>query len=246
MPGAAKHLTGRITWRVDHAPDLWSIGLLPEQPLSFQPGQYATLGVSNGGRPIERPYSIVSSPKEKELEFFFELVPEGGLTPQLHKLKTGDELLIRPACKGLFQLNRKDGRRKHFMVSTVTGVAPSVSMLRALAAAPEPEHELIVLQAASRSFELGYARELESLARQHSWIRYIPTVSRPWEDQGWGGEKGRAEDLIRKYTELLGLTPENTIAYLCGHPGMVENSGGILQRAGWSEESIHKEVYWVV
>ncbi len=55
MPGAAKHLTGRITWRVDHAPDLWSIGLLPEQPLSFQPGQYATLGLSNGGRPIERP-----------------------------------------------------------------------------------------------------------------------------------------------------------------------------------------------
>ena len=245
MADSPKHIKGRITWRVDHAPDLWSVRLAPEKAVSFKPGQYATLGVMNGERPVERPYSIVSSPDQPELEFFFELVPEGGLTPLLHKLGVGDEVLVRPACKGVFQLDRKSGRSKHFLVATVTGVAPYVSMARTLSAAGEPGLELIILQVGSRSFELGYAQELESLAKRHPWIRYIPAVSRHWEDPDWRGERGRAEDLLRKYTSLLDLTPENTTAYLCGHPQMIDNSDGILQRAGWSKENIHKEVYWV-
>ena len=128
MADSPKHIKGRITWRADHAPDLWSVRLAPEKAVSFKPGQYATLGVMNGERPVERPYSIVSSPDQPELEFFFELVPEGGLTPLLHKLGVGDEMLVRPACKGVFQLDRKSGRPKHFLVGTVTGVAPYVSM----------------------------------------------------------------------------------------------------------------------
>ncbi len=188
MPDQTKFMKGRITWRADFAPDLWSIRVALEQPLSFKPGQYATLGVEvDSARPIERPYSIVSSPNEPEMEFFFELVPEGDLTPLLHKLGVGAELLVRRSCKGLFQLDRKSGHPKHFMLSTVTGVAPYVSMARTLARAPEPGLELTVLQAGSRSWELGYAQELEALAREHNWFCYIPLVSRPWEDPDWRG-----------------------------------------------------------
>ncbi|HTC67271.1 MAG TPA: hypothetical protein VK685_09060 [Candidatus Acidoferrum sp.] len=41
------------------------------------------------------------------------------------------------------------------------------------------------------------------------------------------------DDLVRKYTDLWGLRPAETTAYLSGHPSMVENGKGILQRAGW-------------
>jgi hypothetical protein len=37
-----------------------------------------------------RAYSIVSSPYEQEVEFFFELVPQGELTPLLYRLNQGD------------------------------------------------------------------------------------------------------------------------------------------------------------
>ena len=246
MADPAKFLKGRITWRADFAPDLWSVRIAPEQALSFKPGQYATLGVEKDSeRPIERPYSIVSSPAEPEMEFFFEVVPEGGLTPLLHKLGVGAEVLMRRACKGLFTLDRKSGRPKHFMVATVTGVAPYVSMARTLARAPEPGLEVIILQVGSRSWELGYAKELESLAGEHPWLGYIPSVSRYWEDPDWRGERGRAEDLVRKYTDQLGLTPQNTTAYLCGHPTMIENAKAILKRAGWQKEGIQEEIYWV-
>ena len=73
----------------------------------------------------------------------------------------------------------------------------------------------------------------------------LPTVSRPWEDEKWPGEVGRVDDLIRKYTDKWELNPANTVAYLCGHPGMIEHGRGILQRRGFRKESIKEEVYWV-
>jgi ferredoxin--NADP+ reductase len=73
----------------------------------------------------------------------------------------------------------------------------------------------------------------------------VPTISRPWEDEKWAGETGRVDDLLRKYSDLWGLDAKNTIAYLCGHPEMIENGKGILKRAGFAKENIKEEVYWI-
>ena len=80
--------------------------------VQFSPGQYATLGVEHDGKRMERPYSIASSPFEDEMEFFFELVPEGALTPRLHKLQPGDGLLMRKVPKGKFTLDTQNGRKR--------------------------------------------------------------------------------------------------------------------------------------
>ncbi len=102
-----KHYLARITKRADFAPDLWMIRIDPGQEFKFAPGQYATLGAERDGKRVERAYSIVSSPYESELEFFFELVPEGQLTPLLYKLKEGDEVLMRKVAKGRFTLDTR-------------------------------------------------------------------------------------------------------------------------------------------
>ena len=95
-----KFYRAKITKRVDFAPDLWMIRIQPGGEFRFAPGQYATLGVQGAEKRSERAYSIVSSPYEGEMEFFFELVPQGELTPQLYKLQLGDELLMRKVAKG--------------------------------------------------------------------------------------------------------------------------------------------------
>ncbi len=244
-----KHQQAKITERKDYASDLWSIRIRPAERLAFKPGQYATLGVLEGGDVVERAYSICSSPLEDEIEFFFELVPQGELTPRLYRLRAGDTVMIRRQAKGLFLLDGKSGHTQHFLVSTVTGVAPFLSMVRTLVREPRngypPNLRVVVLQAASRSWEFAYREELEALSRQFPWLTYIPTVSRPWEDAGWKGEVGRIEDVLRKYLDTLGLDPATTTAYLCGHPQMIENSKGILQRRGFAKEFIREEVYWV-
>jgi ferredoxin/flavodoxin---NADP+ reductase len=244
-----KHQTVKVASRRDYAQDLWSIRVQPQEKLNFKPGQYITLGVQEDGRLIERAYSIVSSPLEDEIEFFFELVPGGELTPHLFDAKEGSQLLMRKQAKGLFTLDTKSGHRQHFLVATVTGVAPYVSMARTAARQAnlgnDPDFRLVVIQAASRSWEFAYREELQALAERHAWLEYIPTVSRPWEDAEWTGEIGRAEDVLRKYLDNLGLDPKTTTAYVCGHPQMIENAKGILARRGFPKESIREEIYWV-
>jgi len=248
-PPSEKHQQVTIVTRKDYAPDLWSIRVKHQQALVFKPGQYATLGVEQDGRLIERAYSIVSSPLEDEIEFFFELVPEGDLTPLLYKLQVGDTMSMRKQAKGLFVLDGKSGHRQHYQVGTVTGVAPYVSIVRTMVRGANQGHpsdlRIVLLHAASRSWEFAYREELEALSARDSWFHYIPTVSRPWEDPNWKGEVGRAEDIVRKYLDMLGLEPTNTTAYLCGHPQMIENAKGILARRGFSKESVREELYWV-
>lgn len=246
-----KHYRARITQRRDFAPDLWAIRIDPGAEFPFQPGQYATLGVERDTHKLERPYSIVSSPHEREVEFFFELVPEGQTTPPLYELRVGDEVLMRKSAKGRFTLDTSQpGRKKHLMISTVTGVAPFVSYIRTLftdwkKGTFTDDHQLFLLNAASRSWEFGYREELERYASQAPWFTYQPTISRPHEDDKWQGETGRADDILRKYADQWGCTSENSTAYLCGHPEMVEHAKGILKRIGFDKQHFKEEVYWI-
>jgi ferredoxin--NADP+ reductase len=244
-----KHVPAVVTLRRDISADLWIVRLRTEEKIVFRPGQYVTVGLPGPERLIERPYSVASSPREDELEFFLELVPGGHLTPHLYDIAVGGEVEVRRLAKGLFVFDAQSGRRNHFMIATVTGVAPFVSMLREFASrqddgAPLP-YRIALLHGASVSRELGYCDELSAYARRYSWFTYIPAISRAWLDPGWGGELGRVEDVARKHIDALGFAAADTTAYACGNPGMIENVKGILERAGFPRTSVKQEVYWV-
>jgi ferredoxin--NADP+ reductase len=245
-----KFYRARITKRTDLAEDLWTVRVQAGGEFKFAPGQYATLGVDGPDKRSERAYSIVSSPYESELEFFFELVPQGELTPKLYKLQVGDEMLMRKIPKGRFTLDTKSGRSNHLLVATVTGVAPFVSYVRSLYKDWKEgkfagDHKLFLLEGASRSWELGYCEELQKFAMQVPWLKYVPTISRPWDDTNWVGETGRVDDVLRKYADMWGLTSADSVAYLCGHPDMIEGGKGILKRIGFTKEVVKEEIYWI-
>jgi ferredoxin/flavodoxin---NADP+ reductase len=246
-----KFFQAQVVRRVDFAPDLWSFRVAAGGEFKFAPGQYATLGVESNGKRIERPYSIASSPVEDELEFFFELVPEGALTPLLHKLQAGDRLLMRKIAKGKFSLDMQSGRTNHLLISTVTGVVPFVSYVRTLAkewreGRFDGAQKLYLLNGASRPWEFGYREELTRFDAELPWFNYVSTISRPWDHADWTGEIGRADDILRKYADQWELNPGNTTAYLCGHPEMIEHSKAILKRRGFTDKgAIKEEVYWI-
>lgn len=238
-----------VTERRDLTGDLWIVRIRPDEPLKFRAGQYVSIGLPSEEKMIERPYSIVSSPDEPELEIFFELVPHGELTPRLYEIRPGDTVYLRRAAKGLFVYDHAAGHKHHFMVATVTGVAPYLSTVRQFVAQARQgatiPGNITVIEAASLSAELGYDEEFAAYAREFEWLHYIPTVSRVWLDQAWTGERGRAEDVLRKHLDAAGCDLADTTAYLCGHPQMVANGQGILERAGIPKKSIKSELFWV-
>ena len=226
--------------RRDITEDLMIIKVRPETAMSFKPGQYCTLGLEG----IERAYSIVSAPYEEELEIFVELVPEpdGALTPLIWKMKEGDEMTIRPRCKGIFTLDQK--YNAHLMVATVTGVAPFVSILRNYFHKGSQGHSFHVLEGASYVDEFVYDAELYDMANKHpDTLRFVPTVSRPKEEKNadWQGKKGRVNEIVESYAENLGLSPETTMVYACGHPGMIEDVKDRMAPKGFK---VKEERFW--
>ena len=242
--------TATITRREDLTEELWRLWLKPEQGFMFKPGQYCTIGVDG----VERAYSIVSSPREKEIELFIELVPppDGVLTPLLDDLKVGDTVTLRPRAKGVFVL--KPTVKNHLFIATVTGVVPYVSILRyhlETIAGQDDESEMqspgefnfYILEGDSYGDEFGYDEELTKLANEHDNIHFVPTVSRPNEEKnaGWTGETGRVNSLTEKYIDKYGLKPEDTIVYACGNPQMIEDVKDRLGNAGYQVE---EERFW--
>ena len=140
----------------------------------------------------------------------------------------------------------------------MTGIAPFLRYVRTLyrdwkEERFKGEHELFVIQGASRSWEFGYRTEMERIAKEVPWLTYVPTISRPWEDWSlvieemthWTGETGRADDLIRKYADQWSLRGTNTTAYLSGHPEMIEH--GKAGSALWMTKkgALKQEVYFI-
>ena len=212
----------KVVGRTDITPDLLTMWIEKPEGYTFKPGQYCTIGRDG----IERAYSIVSAPHEESLELFVELVPPpiGNLTPKLWELKPGDSVTIRPRAKGVFVMD--PGPPNQLLVSTVTGVVPYVSIIRDYLYHGRQGNGFYVLQGASYVDEFVYDGEFTRLASEHpDLITYVPTISRPTEERnaGWQGETGRVNTIVGRYVEKLGLAPEDTLVYACGHPGMIED-----------------------
>ena len=237
-----------LVGRTDLTPSVAIFRVRPDGPVpAFEPGQYLTLGVTVEGRLVCRPYSTSSAASAAgDLEFLIRLVPGGTFTPLLWALPHGSRLRLGPP-KGLFRLERGD-TREHVFVATGTGLAPFVSMVRtALGSEPATMPRAIVVHGVSREPELAYRELLSRWDREHPGVVYRPVLSRPPEVHagGWSGHEGRLDAAIGPICDELALDPADTVAYVCGNPGMIASVEALLRGRGFPATAIRTEGYWV-
>ncbi len=216
-------------------------------PTPYQPGQYMTIGVFADGKLVQRPYSVASAPAsagDTGYEFYLRLVQGGTFTPLLWRLPVGHRMrMIGP--KGKFTL-QPDDDRVHLFISSGTGNAPFVAMIRDLIDAGTPRRA-IFLNGVSHVRDIGYRDILEEWQDTGSYpVTFVPTISR-WDDPsnaGWTGRTGRVESIVAPVFGDLGLSPSDTVAYLCGNPDMILSAEQTLLGLGLPEEAVLKELYW--
>jgi len=105
----------------------------------------------------------------------------------------------------------------------------------------------VFLNGVSYARDLGYRELLEGWQASGDYpVTFIPTVSRPTapENAGWTGRTGRVEAIVGPVADELGLTPDNTIAYICGNPDMILSAEQTLLDRGFPEAQVKKELYW--
>jgi len=270
---AKKALNAVVAQRSEVAPGLIIIRVVPEgwELPDFKPGQFAVLGLpgaaprtpgtdpeeeaSDPEKVISRAYSIASSSVAREyLEFYITLVYSGALTPRLFNLKIGDPVFLGPKITGRFTLDAVPPEANVALISTGTGIAPYMSMVRTMLN-QETRQRLAVIHGARHSWDLGYSSELVMLEQAWSTLAYIPIISRPQQEPTpWNGQSGYVQDVwtegVLKEAWDFHPKPEDTHVLLCGNPAMIETMEEILQREGFSEHSkkspgqYHLERYW--
>lgn len=96
----------------------------------FNAGEFAMIGLRVDNKNILRAYSIVSPPWKDELEFLSIKVQDGALTSRLQHIKEGDEIILMEKTTGTLINNALVKGGDLHMLSTGTGLAPFMSLIR--------------------------------------------------------------------------------------------------------------------
>lgn len=196
--------------------------------LLFGAGQFVRIALDIDGERVARPFSMVNSPDDPMLEFYGIVVPEGPLSPRLARLQAGDTLYVASNPAGFLVLSELPDAAALWLLSTGTGIAPFISMLRS--GTPWRRfRDVVLVHAVRHSRELVYRDEIDTMPN----LRYVPVVSR---EDAPGSLRGRIPQLLRdsrlEAAAGLKLAPENSQVMLCGNPDMLKDATAVLTERG--------------
>jgi ferredoxin/flavodoxin---NADP+ reductase len=196
--------------------------------LAFEAGQFVRIALDIAGERVARPFSMVNAPHDPVLEFYGIVVPEGPLSPRLARLAPGDSLQVASNPAGFLVLSELPDAETLWLVSTGTGIAPFLSILRT--EAPWRRYRNVVLVHAVRhASELVYRETIESFPK----LRYLKMVSR---EAAPGALAGRIPAALRdgrlEAAAGLALSPDTSQVMLCGNPGMLKDAAAALVERG--------------
>ncbi len=257
-------LNATVVGRTEITSELMILRVKPDAGVpEFQSGQYVALGLPGAApRPahlsadkielapdklIKRAYSIGSSPLEREhIEFYIAVVPEGELTPRLSLLQEGERVYVAPKITGTFTLAGVPDDHNLVLLSTGTGLAPFMSMVRTGSVWTQGRR-ITIVHGVRYSKDLAYREELLKLQGVNPAFSYHAIVSRA--DPEWSGPTGRVQRLFEDGS--IALSAESDHVFICGNPAMIDEMEQSLATRGYSVHSkknptgkLHLEKYW--
>jgi ferredoxin--NADP+ reductase len=224
-----------------------------DQSLRFSNGHFTMIGLRVNDKPLLRAYSIVSANYEEHLEFLSIKVPDGPLTSRLQHIKVGDTIIVGRKPTGTLLIGYLLPGKRLYLLSTGTGLAPFMSIVR------DPEtyekfEQVILVHGVRQKDELAYYDLLVEHLPAHeflgdlvtSQLRYYPTVTREAYRN-----MGRVTDLMTSGKmfddlQLPALNPAEDRVMICGSPGMLKDLKNLLEARGFNEGNTSKPGDFVI
>ena len=188
---------------------LFSFTTTRDQALRFSNGHFTMIGLMSNGKPLLRAYSIASPNYEEYLEFLSIKVEDGPLTSKLKDIQVGDSIIVGKKPTGTLLIDYLIPGKNLYLLSTGTGLAPFMSVIR------DPDtyekfEKIILVHCVRDVNELAYHDYLTNELPQHEFLGemvsaqfiYYPTVTREYYHH-----MGRITYLIEtnKLTRDIGL-----------------------------------------
>lgn len=219
-------LTGRVVENRHWTESLFSLRVEGAQS-RFQAGQFVRIALDINGERVARAFSFVNPPDDPTLEFYGVVVPEGPLSPRLNELKAGDALYVAPNPAGFLILSEIPDAETLWLISTGTGLAPFLSILRT----PTPWQRfknVVVVHAVRWAKELAYRDVIAATP-----ARYVSMVSR---EAAPGALAGRIPAAIAdgrlEAAAGVALSAQTSHVMLCGNPDMLKDTQAVLTARG--------------
>jgi ferredoxin--NADP+ reductase len=212
----------------------WTDGLLSlrfRAPISnFKAGQFVRVAMEVDGELVARPYSLVNSPAESELEIFFNIVPDGPLTPELASLEAGDTVKVTDKPYGFLTVEEVPNTRHLWMLATGTGVGPFISILKSGNVWPKFE-KVVLVYSVRTARELVYQDVIADLSKQYrSQLSFVPVITRELIE-GAVNQRVTAALETGELEQRAGvrLNADDSHVMMCGNSAMIADVTELLK-----------------
>lgn len=222
----------------DATPSIRTLTLQIDDPgFRFLPGQWVELTVNLEGRAHTAGYSMVSSPLVRgRIELAIKASHSHPVSKWVHtQARVGDTLKVSQGQGPFVYVPEMSDNL--VLIGGGVGVTPLLSIFRHVrdAALATRVH---LIYSVSDSREILFREELEAAARSHDNLRVSFTVTQP--DPAWHGLSGRLDPVKLAAIDM----PDDTLFYLCGPQGMVEDLSTMLHDLGVPMSRIIFEKWW--
>lgn len=215
-----------------------TLSLEPEghEGMAFLPGQFGWLSLGRAPwRAAEHPFSFSNAPDGSgRVELTIKEL--GDFTRRIPETEVGTVAYL-DGPHGVFSVDRYPDASGFFFLAGGIGIAPIMSMLRALADRGDARPHRLVY--GNRSWDrVTFREELEAL-EQRLDLEVSHVLQEPPE--GWQGETGLpTPELVRR---VVAGCPEEAHCFLCGPVPMSEMAQRALRQAGVPTRHVHFELF---
>lgn len=232
------HFTLTCVEREEIARDFVTFWLEPTQEIAPQylPGQYLPIEMVIEGEPVQRYYTLSSSPSRPgRLAISVKRIDGGRVSNWLQEnLQIGTTLTAQHPT-GHFHLDTT-APQPLLLLSAGSGVTPMLSMLRYLADHNQLDDVVFYHQCRSEQ-DIPCQAELDALAKQHAGLTLIYALTQP--SPQWQGEQGRLSlSHIKRIPNLVSRQ-----VFVCGPDGFMQKAKNLLLKQGVAESAYHQEAF---
>jgi len=210
---------------------------IPDTRFRFLPGQWVDLGIDIDGVAHTSGYSITTSPLHHgTIDLAIKASARHPVARWVHEhARVGDSVRVSQAQGPFVYLPEMSDNV--VLIGGGVGVTPLLSIFRHVrdASLSTCVH---LLYSVSESREILFRDELMAADRTHDNLYVGITVTQP--DPCWHGLTGRIDPVKLHALEV----PDDTLYYLCGPKGMVEDMSTLLHDLGVPMSRIIFEKWW--
>ena len=231
----------QLAWRRHATPHVLHLAFRRSDgtTLDFVPGQFLNLHFDTASGSSHRSYSIANPPRPDGLMEIAMSPVEGGLaSAALAALEPGDEIQASGPF-GRFVL-RDEPPCRYVLIGTGTGITPYRAMLPLLAERLAAGFSAHILLGVWRREELLFGEDFCHFAASSERAEFSACYSREFQvsPESWE-HPGYVQTLFSR----LELNPGSDLIYLCGNPGMIDESVELLKAMGFTLKQLRREKY---